>query len=132
MEQPDPSNSSAAPNLSQSTTHFLNVQKAFKEAMDKSLEAENRALHAELKLLIGPDPPIGVDPKYGEFRAAANVKIAKKLDKIMQKFDREVGRADERQEVERKVERGLHRLQGKMAQVLAFRYVIAQYKDKKG
>lgn len=131
MNQTTSTNSSAAPNLSVATTHFLDKREAFLIFKTTSLNAENAALTAELTALIGQGPLLGVEFDWKDSKAASE-EASKLLNEIMNDFDAEGGRPEEREDARQEMERRLKGIKRQMSWTLGFKDAIARYKARDG
>ena len=120
----------ASPSIRQATTLFLAKHKAVQDSLIISLTVENAALDAELEALIGEDPLLNVGLNHHAFEAATNKEAAKMLDKIMKDFDKEVGRAEDREEVEREMKKRLAGIGLNKSLAGPFKDAIARYEAR--
>lgn len=132
MNQPNLPSTSAKPKLSPATIDFLDKHKAHQRAIDASLRAEIKALYDELSRHIRPGPPIGVDIDLEKISSVGNAEAAKRIDKIMRNFDVQVGMAQEREEVEKEVKKGLEEFRRGKSIMKGLMDTIARYEARDG
>lgn len=84
-------------------------------------------MEAKLETLIGEDSLLNVAFDRGALKVAANEEAVKMLDKVMKDFDREGGRAEDREEVEKDMKKRLADIGRKKSLVGPFKDAIARY-----
>ena len=83
-----------------------------------------------MKTFIGEDSLLDVAFDCGAIKAAANKEAAKMLDKTMKDFDMEVGRAEDRGEVEKEMKKRLADIGLNKSLVGPFKDAIAWYEAR--
>ncbi|CAF9938910.1 hypothetical protein IMSHALPRED_001132 [Imshaugia aleurites] len=127
-----PPRATATFNLSQATSLFLAKHKSCHIALKNSLKAESAALDARLQHLIGLGPPLDVEFDWRNSKVASTEEAAKKLDGILKDFDREVGKAEERKEVEKEITGKMKEIEWMKSVIQGFKDTIARYEARDG
>ena len=118
------------PKLSQATAKFLAKHKAIQDSLNKGLRTRNAALLAQLETLRDEGPLLDVAFDERAFKAAADEEAAKRLEAIMKDFDGEVGRAEERGEVEKEMWKGAEDFGHELSLVGPFQDAIVRAPSK--
>lgn len=129
MDQSTPP-TTANPYLSQATATFLAKHKAIQDSLNQDLRAKNAALYAELRSLTGEGPLLNIALDQRATKATANEKAAKRREVVMKDFDAEVGRAEEREEVEKEMSKGAADFGLQQSLLGPFKDAIARYEAR--